>query len=148
MRIRHIIERGIMDSDDIRAVRYRGFQAIAYALILIRLASFPLIDIGSDPAGLLGIVFGKRCGLRIAHRFMTAPFVDTSRTATLQQGAFEGNNVGHVPYPVCRVYSQQVIGVGYRYRGCYLVFIDGHTLTFLLSLLIRTIPFSIVPPLF
>ena len=75
---------------------------------------------------------------------MTAPFVDTSRTATLQQGAFEGNNVGHVPYPVCRVYSQQVIGVGYRYRGCYLVFIDGHTLTFLLSLLIRTILFSIV----
>ena len=104
--IGHIVEGGVMDSDDIRAMRYRGFQAIAYALILIRLASFPLIDIGSDTAGLLGIVFGKRCGLRIAHGFMPAPLVDTSRTATLQQGAFEGNDVGHVPYPVLRINSK------------------------------------------
>ena len=53
-----IIERGIMDSDDIRAMRYRGFQPIAYALILIRFASFPLIDVCRDPAGLLRIVVG------------------------------------------------------------------------------------------
>ena len=56
--IGHIVEGGVMDSDDIRSVRYRGFQAIAYALIFVGVAPFPLVDICRDPAGLLGIVVG------------------------------------------------------------------------------------------